>query len=69
MDWMVGFVDTSYTLHGATRNYISVADLYTLQFTVTHTRFFIFTSRILATDFKQSLYNYTLQMSRYYSTY
>jgi hypothetical protein len=53
---MFGFIDTLYTLLGTTGNYSAVADLHTLQFTVTHTHthtlgISVFTSRILATDF------------------
>jgi hypothetical protein len=52
LDWMVGFIDTSYTPLGTTGNYSAIADLHTLQFTVTHALgFSVFTSRILATDF------------------
>jgi hypothetical protein len=51
LDWMIGFVDFLYTPLGTTRNYSTIADLYTLQFTVTHTLVFsVFSSRILATD-------------------
>jgi hypothetical protein len=34
---MIGFIDTLYTPLGTTGNYSSIADLHTLQFTVTHT--------------------------------
>jgi hypothetical protein len=48
---MIGFIDTLYTPLGTTGNYRSIADLHTLQFTVTHTLVFsVFTSHILATD-------------------
>jgi hypothetical protein len=51
MDWMIGFIDTLYTVLGTTGNYSAIADLHTLQFTVTHAlEFSVFTSRILATD-------------------
>jgi hypothetical protein len=51
MDWMIGFI----ALIHSNRNYnwySAIADLHTLQFTVTHTlRFSGFSRRILATDF------------------
>jgi hypothetical protein len=51
LDWMIVFI----ALIHSTRNYkkySAIADLHTLQFTVTHTvRFSVFTSPILATDF------------------
>jgi hypothetical protein len=48
---MIGFIDTLYNHFGSTRNYSAIADLRTLQFTVTHALgFSVFTSRILATD-------------------
>jgi hypothetical protein len=51
LDWMVGFIDTFYTQLGTTSSYRAIADLYTLQFTVTHTlAFSVFINRILATD-------------------
>jgi hypothetical protein len=51
LDWMIEFIDTLYTVLGTTENYSAIADLYTLQFTVTHALgFSVFTSRILATD-------------------
>jgi hypothetical protein len=37
LDWMIGLTDTLYTQLGTTRNYSAIADLHTLQFTVTHT--------------------------------
>jgi hypothetical protein len=37
MDWMIGFIDTLYTLLGNIGNYLAIADLHTSQFTVTHT--------------------------------
>jgi hypothetical protein len=47
----IGFNDTLYTSLGTTGNYSAIADLHTLQFTVTHALgFSAFTSRILATD-------------------
>jgi hypothetical protein len=49
---MTGFIDTLYIQLGITRNYSAIADLHTLQFTITHALgFSVFTSRILATDF------------------
>jgi hypothetical protein len=48
---MIGFIDTLFTQLGTTGNYIAIADLNTLQYTVAHTLgFSVFTSRILATD-------------------
>jgi hypothetical protein len=35
-DYMLGFIDTLFTQLGITLNYSAVADLHTLQFTVTH---------------------------------
>jgi hypothetical protein len=52
LEWMIGFIDTLYTPLGTTGNYSAIADLNTLQFTVTHALgFSIFTNRILATDY------------------
>jgi hypothetical protein len=49
--WMIGFIDTLFTQLGTTGNYSAIADLHTLQFTVTHALgFSVFISRILATD-------------------
>jgi hypothetical protein len=51
MDWMIRFIDTLYTPLGTTGNYSAIADLHTLQFTVTHTLVLsAFTSRTLITD-------------------
>jgi hypothetical protein len=51
LDWMIGFIDILFTQLGTTGNYSAIADLPTLQFTVTHALgFSVFTSRILATD-------------------
>jgi hypothetical protein len=51
----IGFIDTLYTQIGTTGNYSAIADLHTLQFTVTHALgFSIFISRILATDLQPS---------------
>jgi hypothetical protein len=38
LDWMIGFIDTLYTVLGTTSNYSAIAGLHTLQFTVTRTR-------------------------------
>jgi hypothetical protein len=35
---MIGFIDTSYTPLGTTGNYSTIADLYSLQFTLTRTK-------------------------------
>jgi hypothetical protein len=37
LDGMIEFIDTLYTPLGTTGNYSAIADLHTLQFTVTHT--------------------------------
>jgi hypothetical protein len=51
LDRMIGFTDHLYIALGTTRNYSAVADLHTLQSTVSHTLVFsVFTSLILATD-------------------
>jgi hypothetical protein len=51
LDWMIGFIAALFTQLGTTGNYSAIADLRTLQFTVTQAlRFSVFTSRILATD-------------------
>jgi hypothetical protein len=52
LDWMIGFTDTLYTPLETTGNTASaIADLHTLQFTVTHALgFSVFNSRILVTD-------------------
>jgi hypothetical protein len=50
MDLMIEFIDTLYTTLGSTGHYSAIADLHTLQFTVTHILVFaVFTSRNLAT--------------------
>jgi hypothetical protein len=60
---MIGFIDTFYTQLGTTGNYSSIADLHTLQFTVTHALgFSVFTSRILATDLSQYHYRFKSHM-------
>jgi hypothetical protein len=52
LDWMVEFIDTLFTQSGTTGSYITIANLHTLQFTVTHSLgFSVFTSLILATIF------------------
>jgi hypothetical protein len=71
---MIEFIDTLYTPFGTTGNYSAIADLHTLQFTVTHTlRFSVFTSHILVTNFNTGTItvslNHTLQISLYYSTH
>jgi hypothetical protein len=46
-----GCTDTLFTQLGTTGNYSTIADIHTLQFTVTHALgFSVFTIRILATD-------------------
>jgi hypothetical protein len=35
LDWMIGFINTLFTQLGTTGNYITIAILHTLQFTVT----------------------------------
>jgi hypothetical protein len=35
LDWMIGFINTLYTQLSTTGNYRAIADLHTLQFTVT----------------------------------
>jgi hypothetical protein len=37
LDWTIGFIDTLYIQVGTTRTYSAIADLHTLQFTVTQT--------------------------------
>jgi hypothetical protein len=55
LDWIIGFIDTLFTQLDSTGNYSAIADLHTLQFTVTHALgYSIFTSYILATDFSRS---------------
>jgi hypothetical protein len=66
LDWMNGFTDTLFTQLETIGNYSAIADLRTLQFTVTHAlRFSVFTSRILATDFSQSHCNFESHMKSY----
>jgi hypothetical protein len=37
VDWMIGFIASLYTSLRSTRNYSSIADLHTLQFTAANT--------------------------------
>jgi hypothetical protein len=56
-------IDTLCTVLGTTGNYSTIADLHTLQLTVTHALgFSVFTSRILATDLWQSHCNFNSHM-------
>jgi hypothetical protein len=49
LDWMIGFIDTLFTHLRTADNYSGLADLHTLQFTVTYALgFSVFTSLILA---------------------
>jgi hypothetical protein len=51
LDWMIRFINISYTPLRTTGNYSATADLHTLKFTVAHAlEFTVFASRILATD-------------------
>jgi hypothetical protein len=38
LDWMIEFIDPLYTVFGTARNYSAIADLQTLQLTITHIR-------------------------------
>jgi hypothetical protein len=70
LDWMIGFIETLYTPLGTTGNYSVIADLHTLQFTVTQTHtpvFSVFTSHILATDSYQSYCNCSTHTSSLHS--
>jgi hypothetical protein len=63
LHWMIVFIDTLYTQLGTSGNYTTIADIHTLQFTVTHALGFpVFTSRILATDLSQSHCNFKSYM-------
>jgi hypothetical protein len=63
LDWMIGFIDTLYIQLLTTGNYSAIADLHTLQFTVTHAlRFSVFTSQILVTNLYQSHRNFKSHM-------
>jgi hypothetical protein len=51
LNWIIGFIDTLYTPLGTTGSHSAIADLHTLQFTVTYTLVSsVCTSRILATN-------------------
>jgi hypothetical protein len=51
LECMIRFIDTLYIQLGIKRSYSAIADLHTLQFTVTHALVFsVFTSHILTTD-------------------
>jgi hypothetical protein len=51
MDWMIGFIALYTFTTQDYRQYRAIADLHTLQFTVTHALgFSVFTSLILETD-------------------
>jgi hypothetical protein len=56
LNWMIGFIAPyTFTQFGTTDNYRAVAILHTLEFTVGHAfGFSVFTSRVLATELKQS---------------
>jgi hypothetical protein len=63
LDWMIGFIDTLFTQLGTTSNYSAIANLHTLQFTVTHALgFSVFTSRIPAADLQPSHCNFNSHM-------
>jgi hypothetical protein len=60
LDWMTGFI-TLIHLASNYKRYCVIANLHTLQFTVTHTLgFSVFTSRNLATDFNTNYTNLTV---------
>jgi hypothetical protein len=60
---MIGFIEPYAFTTRDYRHYSAVADLRTLQFTVTHALgFSVFTSRILATDLSQSHCNFESHM-------
>jgi hypothetical protein len=60
---MIGCIDALPTKLGTTGNYSAIADLHTLQFTVTHALgFSVFTSHILTTDLLQSQCNFKSHM-------
>jgi hypothetical protein len=63
-DWMIGFISPyTFTQLGTTGKYSAIAILHTSQLTVAHALgFFVFTSRILATDLSQSHWNFKLHV-------
>jgi hypothetical protein len=63
LDWMIRFIDTLFTQLGTTGNYSAIADLHTLQFTVTYELgISVFTIRIMVTDLSQSHCHFKLHM-------
>jgi hypothetical protein len=51
LNWMIGIIDTLYTVLGTAGNYSAIADVHTLPFTATLSLVFsAFTSRILVTE-------------------
>jgi hypothetical protein len=63
LDWMIGFIDTLYTVLDDYRQYSAVAILHTFQFTVAHALGFpAFCNRILATDLSQSHWQFISHM-------
>jgi hypothetical protein len=68
LDWMIGFIYSLYTTLGTIGNYSPVAVLDMLLFTFTHALgSSVFTSRILATDLKQSQYHFKSHMKSFHS--
>jgi hypothetical protein len=63
MIWMIGFIPPFTFTNRDNKQYSAIADLRTLQFTVTHALgFSVFASRILATDLSQSHCNFKSHM-------